>query len=56
VEPIRRRLLSGDAKMTGFWPDVRVRELGPVELAPFGDPATLFANVNAEDDYARLRP
>ena len=56
VEPIRRGLLAGNAKMTSFWPDVRVREMSPGDLARFGDPAALFANVNADDDYARLKP
>ena len=56
VDPIRRRLRAGDAKMTSFWPDVRVREISPGDLARFGDPASLFANVNAESDYARLKP
>ena len=51
-EPIRRRLESGDAKMTSFWPDVRVREWGPEEIAPFGEPADLFANLNEPADYA----
>ncbi len=52
VEPIRRRLAAGDAKMTGFWPDVRVREWGPAEIGRFGEPAELFANLNHPDDYA----
>jgi molybdopterin-guanine dinucleotide biosynthesis protein A len=56
IPPIQRRLAAGEAKMTSFWPEVKVRELGPAELVRFGDPGSLFANVNAEDDYARLRP
>ena len=40
--------------MTSFWPDVRVREIPPAELAPFGDPATLFRNVNSPEDYEAL--
>jgi molybdenum cofactor guanylyltransferase len=55
-EPIRRRLESGDAKMTSFWPDVRVREWGPEEIAPFGEPADLFANLNEPADYAVRKP
>jgi molybdopterin-guanine dinucleotide biosynthesis protein A len=50
---VEARLAAGDAKMTAFWPDVRVRRLGPDELAEFGDPAALFLNVNSPDDYAR---
>lgn len=29
--------------------------LGPEELAAFGDPARLLANVNSPDDYARVQ-
>lgn len=52
LEPIRRRLAAGDAKMTCFWPDVRVREWGTAEIGRFGEPADLFANLNDPDDYA----
>ena len=48
--PIRRRMAAGDFRMTGFWPDVRVLELGVAELAAFGDPADLFLNLNAPTD------
>ena len=54
-DAIARRLAAGDFKMTSFWPDVRVRTLEGDALAAFGDPAELFANVNAPDDYARAR-
>lgn len=50
LEPLRRRATAGDFKMTSFWPEVRVHELRPSELAAFGDPATLFHNVNAPAD------
>jgi molybdopterin-guanine dinucleotide biosynthesis protein A len=56
LEPIRRRLAAGDAKMTSFWPDVRVREWGPAEIGGFGDPADLFANLNRPDDYPGFPP
>lgn len=48
-----RRIRAHDFKMTSFWPDVRVREVGPAELAPFGDPAQFFCNVNSPEDYER---
>ena len=51
LAPIRRRLAAGERKMTCFWPDVRVREAGPAELAGFGDPAVLLRNVNTPEDY-----
>lgn len=52
-EPVRRLVASGHPKMTGFWPEVRVREIGPAELARFGDPDHVFANLNTPDDYTR---
>jgi molybdopterin-guanine dinucleotide biosynthesis protein A len=50
LEPVRRRMARGELKMTSFWPDVRVRELGPDELAEFGDPDDLFRNLNTPAD------
>jgi molybdopterin-guanine dinucleotide biosynthesis protein A len=54
-EPIRRRLEAGERRMTCFWPDVRVREVGPDELARFGDPEALFRNLNTAADYSAAR-
>jgi molybdopterin-guanine dinucleotide biosynthesis protein A len=53
LEAVRRRVGAGELKMTAFWPDVRVREVGPGEVAAFGDPDLLFLNVNAPEDYER---
>lgn len=53
LAPIRRRLRAGERKMTCFWPDVRVREVGPDELAALGDPETMLRNVNTPEDYER---
>jgi molybdopterin-guanine dinucleotide biosynthesis protein A len=50
---VRRRAEAGDLRMTAFWPDVRVRKVGPAELAAFGDPELLFLNVNTPEDYER---
>jgi molybdopterin-guanine dinucleotide biosynthesis protein A len=55
LEPVRHRVASGDLRMTAFWGDVRVREVGPDQLAAFGDPGELFLNVNAPEDYERAR-
>jgi molybdopterin-guanine dinucleotide biosynthesis protein A len=52
LEPVRRRVAEGDLKMTAFWPDVRVREVGPAELVSFGHADTVFRNVNAPADYS----
>jgi len=48
--PIRRRVAAGEVRMTSFWPDVRVLELGPLELQAFGDPGEFFRNVNTPAD------
>jgi molybdopterin-guanine dinucleotide biosynthesis protein A len=56
LEPIRRRLAAGEAKMTSFWPDARVLEWGPAEIGRFGEPAELFANLNRPEDYAVRSP
>jgi molybdopterin-guanine dinucleotide biosynthesis protein A len=55
LQPIRDRLQRGDRKMTSFWPDVRVREVGEAELAALGDVA-LFHNVNTSEDYEQAKP
>ncbi len=54
LEPIRRSLEAGERKVTSFWPGARVRVFEEREIARFGDPATLFRNVNAPPDYAAL--
>jgi len=55
LAPIRRRVAAGERKMTAFWPDVRVREIAVAELAGFGDPDHLLANLNEPEAYARWR-
>jgi molybdopterin-guanine dinucleotide biosynthesis protein A len=55
LEPVRRRLAAGQLKMTGFWPDVRVREVTPAELEALGDATVMFRNVNTPADYGDLR-
>jgi molybdopterin-guanine dinucleotide biosynthesis protein A len=37
-------------RMTSFWRDVRVIELGPPQLRAFGDPEVFFRNVNTPAD------
>jgi molybdopterin-guanine dinucleotide biosynthesis protein A len=53
ADSIRARVARAELEMTSFWPDVRVRRVGPSELAAFGDPATLFLNANSPGDYER---
>lgn len=48
--PARRRFAAGERRLTCFWPDVDVRRVGPDELAPFGAPERVFANLNAPGD------
>ncbi len=48
---IRGRVAGGDLKMTSFWPEVRMLEVGPDELSAFGNPADLFRNLNQPADY-----
>ena len=55
LPPIRACLARARLKMTAFWPDVRVREVGTEELAAFGDPARIFRNLNTPADYAAAR-
>jgi len=55
LAPVRRAVEEGRLKMTAFWPDVTVREVGPGALAAFGDPESLFLNVNGSEDYDRAR-
>jgi molybdenum cofactor guanylyltransferase len=50
---IRACLKAADYRMTGFWPQVQVRQVGDEELAPLGSPAALFDNVNTPGDYDR---
>jgi molybdopterin-guanine dinucleotide biosynthesis protein A len=53
LAPIRACLKAADYRMTGFWPQVRVRQVGEEELIHFGVPAALFDNVNTPADYDR---
>ena len=55
LEPVRRRLAAGERKMTCFWPDVRVRQVGKAELRAFGEPGKLVQNLNTADDYRRAQ-
>lgn len=52
---VRGRVAAGELRMSSFWPEVKVRQPGPAELADFGDLERLFLNLNAPDDYAAGR-
>ena len=50
---IRSRLDHEDFRAVGFHEDVRVGTLPLEQVAKFGDPETLFFNVNTAEDLAR---
>lgn len=52
---IRERLAHEDFRATGFHHTIRLGTLPRERLATFGDPTTLFFNVNTADDLARDR-
>ena len=51
--PLRRRLEQGALKVADLMADVRVREIGPEEIAPFDPDGLLLLNVNTAGDLAR---
>jgi len=51
--PLLRRIEQGALKVVDLLADVRVRELGPDEIAPFDPDGLLLLNVNTADDVAR---
>jgi molybdopterin-guanine dinucleotide biosynthesis protein A len=50
---IRARLDQEDFRAIGFHEDIRVGTLPLERVAAFGDPETLFFNVNTAEDLAR---
>ena len=55
LEPARRSAAQGRFRMTDFWAGVSCRLVEEDVLRRFGDPARLFANLNAPGDYDSLR-
>jgi molybdopterin-guanine dinucleotide biosynthesis protein A len=51
--PLRRRIELGALKVVDLLADVRVRELGPEEIATFDPDGLLLLNVNTADDLVR---
>ena len=49
---VRRRIESGRLKIQDLLGTIRVRELGPAEIAAFDPDGRLFFNVNTPDDLA----
>jgi molybdopterin-guanine dinucleotide biosynthesis protein A len=50
---MEERLRAGRLKIVGFFDAVRVLTIEEAELAPYGDPAVTFMNVNTPDELAR---
>ncbi len=55
IEPIRRQIEAGRYKITGFFPDVRVRYLPPEEWRQSDPEGVSFQNLNREEDLDRAR-
>jgi molybdopterin-guanine dinucleotide biosynthesis protein A len=53
AEHLKARIDSGDLRVGEAIRALRVRELGPDELAPFDRDGLLLLNVNTPDDYAK---
>jgi molybdopterin-guanine dinucleotide biosynthesis protein A len=52
---VRNALDRGDRAVVSFFPEVRVRILALSRVSAFGDPETLFFNVNRPADRDRAR-
>ena len=53
AETARRRIAAEELEMSGLLKDIRVREVRPEQLVPFG--GSVFLNVNTPHDYERAR-
>jgi molybdopterin-guanine dinucleotide biosynthesis protein A len=54
-DAIQRRLASGQLAVRGLFEDVQVRFVDASEIARFGDPCRLLANVNTLADHEALQ-
>ena len=54
IEPIERRLAAGRLTMTDLLGDVRLRVVAAEEIARFGEPRRLLANVNTPAEHESL--
>lgn len=53
LEPMRQHLEAGRLKITGFFPEVRVREVPPEVLRRYDPEGLSFFNVNTPEDLQR---
>lgn len=51
---IRPLLDKKDLKVSGFFPKVKVREIGRKELSRFGDPGKIFMNINTPGSLRKV--
>lgn len=54
LEPMRRLLESGNLRIYGFYPQVRVRHVPGGEIAQPDEEEKSFVNINTPEDYAML--
>lgn len=52
---LRSRITAGELRVTEALLDLKVRELGPKQLAPYNGDGRLLLNINTPDDYAQAR-
>jgi molybdopterin-guanine dinucleotide biosynthesis protein A len=55
LAPMEARLRAGQLKIVGFFPDVRVLEIGAAPVARHRAPEIAFMNVNTPDELAKAR-
>jgi molybdopterin-guanine dinucleotide biosynthesis protein A len=52
---LRRRITAGNLRVKDALSDLKVRELGPEQLAPYNGDGRLLLNINTPDDYTQAR-
>ncbi len=52
---VETAMLLGRRRVVSFYSGVRLAVLAEQEVKTFGDPKTLFLNINSEDDYQRAK-
>lgn len=55
LEPIRRRVESGEGKVTGFYDGLKVRYIGLAEITRYDPRQESFFNINTWEDYREAR-
>lgn len=53
--PMERRIATGQLKITGFFPEVRVLEIPEAEVRHLADPERVFMNVNTPEELEQAR-